>query len=79
MVCYTKVEASPGLLSAPHIFSSCDVIILSKFHEATEEVKKSGELGKEIPEAIQNTEFYRNKMQEIILHNSRCDTRFKEL
>lgn len=51
----------------------------SKFQEATEADKKVGELEKEILEAKQKIEFYRNKMQEIVLYKSRCDTRLNEI
>ncbi|KAL7612967.1 hypothetical protein Lser_V15G07089 [Lactuca serriola] len=51
----------------------------SKFQEATEADKKVGELEKEILEARQKTEFYRNKMQEIVLYKSRCDNRLNEI
>ncbi|KAL8251538.1 hypothetical protein R6Q59_035231 [Mikania micrantha] len=51
----------------------------SKFLEATEADKKVGELEKEILEARQKIEFYRNKMQEIVLYKSRCDSRLNEI
>lgn len=51
----------------------------SKFQEATEADKKVGELEKEILEAKQKIEFYRNKMQEIVLYKSRCDSRLNEI
>ncbi|PWA48410.1 EF-hand domain pair [Artemisia annua] len=51
----------------------------SKFQEATEADKKVVELEKEILEARQKIEFYRSKMQEIVLYKSRCDTRLNEI
>ncbi|KAK9069396.1 hypothetical protein SSX86_011299 [Deinandra increscens subsp. villosa] len=51
----------------------------SKFQEATEADKKVGELEKEILEAKQKIEFYRNKMQEVVLYKSRCDSRLNEI
>lgn len=51
----------------------------SKFQEATEADKKVSELEKEIMEAKQKIEFYRNKMQEIVLYKSRCDSRLNEI
>ncbi|XP_071713857.1 uncharacterized protein [Rutidosis leptorrhynchoides] len=51
----------------------------SKFQEATEADKKVLELEKEILEAKQKIEFYRNKMQEIVLYKSRCDSRLNEI
>ncbi|KVH88235.1 epidermal growth factor receptor substrate 15-like 1 [Cynara cardunculus var. scolymus] len=51
----------------------------SKFQDATEADKKVGELEKEILEAKQKIEFYRNKMQEIVLYKSRCDSRLNEI
>ncbi|KAJ0526249.1 putative EH domain, EF-hand domain, EF-hand domain pair, EF-Hand 1, calcium-binding protein [Helianthus annuus] len=54
-------------------------LLNSKFQEATEADKKVGELEKEILEARQKIEFYRNKMQEIVLYKSRCDSRLNEI
>lgn len=51
----------------------------SKFQEANEADKKVVELEKEIVEAKQKIEFYRNKMQEIVLYKSRCDSRLNEI
>ncbi|KAI7727889.1 hypothetical protein M8C21_010178 [Ambrosia artemisiifolia] len=53
--------------------------LYSKFQEATEADKKVGELEKEILEARQKIEFFRNKMQEIVLYKSRCDSRLNEI
>lgn len=54
-------------------------LLNSKFQEATEADKKVGELEKEILEAKQKIEFYRSKMQEIVLYKSRCDSRLNEI
>ncbi|XP_071728040.1 uncharacterized protein [Rutidosis leptorrhynchoides] len=54
-------------------------LLSQKFQEATEADKKVGELEKEILEAKQKIEFYRNKMQEIVLYKSRCDSRLNEI
>ncbi|KAL4577789.1 hypothetical protein LXL04_013903 [Taraxacum kok-saghyz] len=51
----------------------------SKLHEATEVDKKVGELEKEILEARQKIDFYKNKMQEIVLYKSRCNARLNEI
>ncbi|KAK9062094.1 hypothetical protein SSX86_019279 [Deinandra increscens subsp. villosa] len=51
----------------------------SKFQEATEADKKVSELEKDILEAKQKIEFYRSKMQEIVLYKSRCDSRLNEI
>ncbi|KAL5562330.1 hypothetical protein UlMin_032077 [Ulmus minor] len=51
----------------------------SKFKEATEADKKVEELEKEIMESREKIEFYRVKMQELILYKSRCDNRLNEI
>ncbi|XAR73673.1 hypothetical protein NMG60_11007723 [Bertholletia excelsa] len=51
----------------------------SKFQEATEANKKVEELEKEILDSREKIEFYRSKMQELILYKSRCDNRFNEI
>ncbi|KAD7479145.1 hypothetical protein R6Q59_008047 [Mikania micrantha] len=50
-----------------------------KFQEATDADKKVAELEKDILEAKQKNEFYRSKMQEIVLYKSRCDSRLNEI
>ncbi|GMH16325.1 hypothetical protein Nepgr_018166 [Nepenthes gracilis] len=51
----------------------------SKFQEATEANKKVEELEKEIKESRERIEFYRAKMQELVLYKSRCDSRLIEV
>ncbi|XWS45654.1 hypothetical protein CRYUN_Cryun15aG0154800 [Craigia yunnanensis] len=51
----------------------------SKFKEATEANKKVEELEKEIQDSKAKTEFFRAKMQELILYKSRCDNRLNEI
>ncbi|KAI4297877.1 hypothetical protein L6164_037738 [Bauhinia variegata] len=51
----------------------------SKFQEATEAYKKVEELEKEILDSRQKIEFYRAKMQELVLYKSRCDNRLNEI
>ncbi|GMJ07858.1 Arabidopsis thaliana EH domain containing protein 2 [Hibiscus trionum] len=51
----------------------------SKFKEATEANKKVEELEKEIQDSRSKTEFFRAKMQELILYKSRCDNRLNEI
>ncbi|KAK8606702.1 hypothetical protein V6N13_052464 [Hibiscus sabdariffa] len=51
----------------------------SKFKEATEANKKVEELEKEIQDSRAKTEFFRAKMQELILYKSRCDNRLNEI
>ncbi|XP_057983974.1 uncharacterized protein LOC131168507 [Malania oleifera] len=51
----------------------------SKFQEATEADKKVKELEKEILDSKEKNEFYRTKMQELILYKSRCDNRLNEI
>ncbi|KAG7975649.1 hypothetical protein I3843_06G109800 [Carya illinoinensis] len=51
----------------------------SRFQEATEADKKVGELEKEMLESRQKIEFYRVKMQELVLYKSRCDNRLNEI
>ncbi|KAG4952754.1 hypothetical protein GYH30_038582 [Glycine max] len=53
--------------------------INSKFQEATEADKKVEELEKEIMESREKIEFYRAKMQELVLYKSRCDNRLNEV
>ncbi|KAK7299784.1 hypothetical protein RJT34_10611 [Clitoria ternatea] len=50
-----------------------------KFQEATEADKKVEELEKEIVESREKIEFYRTKMQELVLYKSRCDNRLNEI
>jgi hypothetical protein len=50
-----------------------------KLQEATEADKKVDELEKEIIDSRKKIEFYRNKMQELILYKSRCDNRLNEI
>ncbi|GJM97380.1 hypothetical protein PR202_ga14303 [Eleusine coracana subsp. coracana] len=51
----------------------------AKFKEASEADKKVQELEKEIMDSREKTEFYRTKMQELILYKSRCENRFNEV
>ncbi|KAG8074541.1 hypothetical protein GUJ93_ZPchr0006g40618 [Zizania palustris] len=51
----------------------------AKFKEASDADKKVQELEKEILDSREKTEFYRTKMQELILYKSRCDNRFNEV
>lgn len=51
----------------------------SKFQEATEADKKVEELEKEILDSKEKIEFYRTKMQELVLYKSRCDNRLNEI
>ncbi|XVF16038.1 hypothetical protein REPUB_Repub09cG0207200 [Reevesia pubescens] len=51
----------------------------SKFKEATEANKKVEELEKEIQDSRAKTEFFRAKMQELVLYKSRCDNRLNEI
>ncbi|KAI3862189.1 hypothetical protein MKX03_007836 [Papaver bracteatum] len=51
----------------------------SKFDEATEADKKVTELEKEILDSREKIEFYRTKMQELVLYKSRCDNRLNEI
>ncbi|XP_042508818.1 actin cytoskeleton-regulatory complex protein pan1-like isoform X2 [Macadamia integrifolia] len=51
----------------------------SKFQDATEADKKVEELEKEIMDYKEKMEFYRNKMQELVLYKSRCDNRLNEI
>lgn len=53
--------------------------INSKFQEAAEADKKVEELEKEITESREKIEFYRAKMQELVLYKSRCDNRLNEV
>ncbi|KAJ4963191.1 hypothetical protein NE237_023130 [Protea cynaroides] len=50
-----------------------------KFQEATEADKKVEQLEKEIMDYREKIEFYRNKMQELVLYKSRCDNRLNEI
>ncbi|GAB4838669.1 hypothetical protein Ancab_028213 [Ancistrocladus abbreviatus] len=51
----------------------------TKFQVATEANKKVEELEKEIKESRERMEFYRAKMQELVLYKSRCDSRLNEI
>ncbi|KAK3134626.1 hypothetical protein QOZ80_6AG0551480 [Eleusine coracana subsp. coracana] len=51
----------------------------AKFKEASEADTKVQELEKEIMDSREKTEFYRTKMQELILYKSRCENRFNEV
>ncbi|KAH9608374.1 hypothetical protein KSS87_012601 [Heliosperma pusillum] len=51
----------------------------AKFQEASEATKKVEDLEKEIKEAREKMEFYRVKMQELVLYKSRCDNRLNEV
>lgn len=51
----------------------------SKFQEATEADKKVGELEKDILDSKEKIEYYRSKMQELVLYKSRCDNRLNEI
>ncbi|XP_074313030.1 uncharacterized protein LOC141648358 [Silene latifolia] len=51
----------------------------AKFQEASEANKKVEDLEKEIKEAKEKMEFYRVKMQELVLYKSRCDNRLNEV
>ncbi|XP_010266212.1 PREDICTED: actin cytoskeleton-regulatory complex protein PAN1 [Nelumbo nucifera] len=51
----------------------------SKFQEATEADKKVEESEKVILDSKEKIEFYRSKMQELVLYKSRCDNRLNEI
>ncbi|XP_010537368.1 PREDICTED: epidermal growth factor receptor substrate 15-like 1 [Tarenaya hassleriana] len=51
----------------------------SKFEEAVTVDNKVEELEKEIADSKQKIEFFRAKMQELVLYKSRCDNRFNEI
>ncbi|CAN6173693.1 unnamed protein product [Urochloa humidicola] len=51
----------------------------AKFKEASDADKKVQELEKEIQDSREKTEFYRTKMQELILYKSRCENRLNEV
>ncbi|EOA39507.1 hypothetical protein CARUB_v10008122mg [Capsella rubella] len=51
----------------------------SKFEEATAVDKKVDELEKEIADSKQKIDFFRSKMQELVLYKSRCDNRYNEI
>ncbi|KAI4339469.1 hypothetical protein MLD38_024412 [Melastoma candidum] len=51
----------------------------SKLQEAVDADKKVQELEKEITDSRQKMEFYRAKMQELVLYKSRCDNRLNEI
>ncbi|XP_008813330.2 epidermal growth factor receptor substrate 15-like [Phoenix dactylifera] len=51
----------------------------SKFQEATDSEKKVQELEKEILDSKEKIDFYRAKMQELVLYKSRCDSRLNEV
>ncbi|XP_039004002.1 epidermal growth factor receptor substrate 15-like 1 [Hibiscus syriacus] len=55
------------------------VSLNSRFKEATDANKKVEELEKEIQDSRGKTEFFRAKMQELILYKSRCDNRLNEI
>ncbi|KAH9624771.1 hypothetical protein KSS87_022857, partial [Heliosperma pusillum] len=50
-----------------------------KCQEASEANKKVEDLEKEIKESREKMEFYRVKMQELVLYKSRCDSRLNEV
>ncbi|KAF3434871.1 hypothetical protein FNV43_RR21958 [Rhamnella rubrinervis] len=54
-------------------------VLNSKLQEVTEADKKVDELEKEILDSKQKIEFYRTKMQELVLYKSRCDNRLNEI
>ncbi|KAF8034839.1 hypothetical protein BT93_C0997 [Corymbia citriodora subsp. variegata] len=51
----------------------------SRFQEAMDADKKVEELEKEIMDSKEKIEFYRTKMQELVLYKSRCDNRLNEI
>ncbi|XXG87401.1 hypothetical protein AAC387_Pa11g2094 [Persea americana] len=51
----------------------------SKFQEATDADKKVEQLEKDILDSREKIEFYRTKMQELVLYKSRCDNRLNEI
>ncbi|KAJ6840453.1 epidermal growth factor receptor substrate 15-like [Iris pallida] len=51
----------------------------SKFQDASDSEKKVQELEKEILDSREKTEYYRTKMQELVLYKSRCDNRLNEI
>ncbi|TKY75336.1 EH domain-containing protein 2 [Spatholobus suberectus] len=54
-------------------------ILNSKPQEATTAEKKSEETQNVILDSKEKIEFYRNKMQELVLYKSRCDNRLNEI
>lgn len=53
--------------------------INTRFQEASDADKKVKELEKEILEAKEKTDYFRAKMQELVLYKSRCDNRLNEI
>ncbi|XP_038976399.1 epidermal growth factor receptor substrate 15-like [Phoenix dactylifera] len=51
----------------------------SSYQEATDAGKKVQELDKQILDSKEKIEFYRTKMQELVLYKSRCDNRLNEI
>ncbi|XP_042414203.1 intersectin-1-like isoform X1 [Zingiber officinale] len=51
----------------------------TKFQEASDADKKVQDLEKEILDSKEKSEFYRSKMQELVLYKSRCDNRLNEV
>lgn len=51
----------------------------TKFNEATEANIKVEELEKEIVDSRKKIEYFRTKMQELVLYKSRCDNRLNEI
>lgn len=51
----------------------------SKYQEATEADKKVEDLEKEILDSKEKIEYFRTKMQELVLYKSRCDNRLNEI
>ncbi|XP_077231118.1 uncharacterized protein LOC143864147 [Tasmannia lanceolata] len=51
----------------------------SKFQDPTDADKKVEEVEKEILDSKEKVEFYRTRMQELVLYKSRCDNRLNEI
>uniref|UniRef100_A0A1D1Y914 Putative calcium-binding protein C800.10c n=1 Tax=Anthurium amnicola TaxID=1678845 RepID=A0A1D1Y914_9ARAE len=62
-----------------HLGKEEQSVLNSNFQEATVADKKVQELEKEIMDSKEKMEFYRTKMQELVLYKSRCDNRLNEI
>ncbi|XP_031475946.1 uncharacterized protein LOC116247775 isoform X1 [Nymphaea colorata] len=75
-------QKSRGLVSEKHLVNQLNLEeqhLNSKLQEATNSEKKVEGLEKEILDSKEKIEYYRTKMQELVLYKSRCDNRLNEI
>ncbi|KAL2650183.1 hypothetical protein R1flu_018311 [Riccia fluitans] len=77
------LQKSKGSVLEPHLLAQLSRdeqdTLKSRHKDAEEAAKKANDIDKQIMDYKEKAEFYRTKLQEIILFKSRCDNRLAEI